>query len=149
MAIKPIPDGFHSVTPYLAVPGVPKLIDFLKAAFGAEEIARQARPDGSVMHAQVRIGDSMVMMGDPQNTHAPIPAMLYVYVDDTDAVYHRALTAGGVSVRAPADQPYGDRNAGVRDPSGNQWWIATRKEDVSPPELKRRMEAAIKQPTGG
>ena len=142
MAVKPIPDGFHAVTPYLVVPGVARLIDFLKQAFGAEEVERMARPDGAVMHAQVRVRDSILMMGEPQGEWAPMPTSLYLYVADADAVYQQALSAGGISIMAPADQFYGDRMGGVKDPSGNMWWIATHKEDVSPEELRRRAQMA-------
>lgn len=145
MAAKPIPDGFHSLTPYLVVDGANKLIDFVKEAFGAEEIHRSSMPDGRVMHAQVRIGDSFLMMGQSGGEHKPMPAMLYYYVDDTDAAYQRALAAGGVSIMEPADQFYGDRNAGIRDPFGNQWWIATHVEDVAPEELETRAKAAMSQ----
>lgn len=123
MAVKPIPDGYHTVTPYLIVQGVAKLIDFLKQAFEAEEIHRTTRPDGTIMHAVVRIGDSVVMMGE----FKPMPGSIYLYVNDTDATYKRALQAGAASMMEPADQFYGDRNAGVKDPVGNHWWIATHK----------------------
>jgi uncharacterized glyoxalase superfamily protein PhnB len=145
MAVKPIPEGYHTVTPYLIVPGVPKLIDFLKAAFGAEETHRMAGPDGTVMHAQVRIGDSVVMMAEAAGPWKPMPAGIYLYVEDTDATYRRALEAGATSLMEPADQFYGDRSAGVKDPSGNSWWIATHKEDVPPEELRRRHEAFAKK----
>jgi len=145
MAVKPIPDGYHSVTPYLVVQGVAKLIDFLKQAFDAKEIERMAGPDGSVMHGEVRIGDSVVMMGEAWGESKPIAAALYLYVNDTDVTYRRALQAGATSLREPADQFYGDRSGGVKDPAGNQWWIATRKEDVSPEELARRAETYMKQ----
>lgn len=145
MAVKPIPDNFHNVTPYLVVPGVTKLIDFLKQAFGATELFRMPRPDGAIMHAEVKIGDSIVMMGEPMGEHQPMPGCLYLYVEDTDAVYKRALQAGGTSTMEPADQFYGDRSAGVKDPVGNHWWIATHKEDVPPDELTRRAEAFMKQ----
>ena len=149
MAAKPIPDGYHSVTPYLIVPGAAKLIDFLKQAFDAKEIDRTTRPDGTIMHAQVKIGDSIVMMGEPMGEFTPMPGSIYLYVNDTDAVYKRALQAGATSMREPADQFYGDRNAGVKDPFGNQWWIATHKEDVSPDELAKRAEAFMKQQPRG
>ena len=138
MAVKPIPEGFHTVTPYVLVPGVAGLIDFLKQAFDAEEIHRSSMPDGTVMHALVKIGDSMVMMGEARDDWKPMPVMLYLYVKDVDAWYHRALKAGGTSVRELTDEFYGDRVGGVQDPCGNQWWIATRIEDVSPEELARR-----------
>ena len=145
MAVKPIPDGFHTVTPYLMVPGVSKLIDFLTQAFEAKELERMARPDGTIMHAQVRIGDSIVMMGEPVGEFKAMPAMVYLYVNDTDAVYKLAIQAGATSIMEPADQFYGDRNAGVKDRSGNLWWIATHKEDVAPEELAKRAEAYMKQ----
>ncbi len=141
MAVKPIPDGFHTVTPYLLVSGVPKLLDFLKNAFDAEVTECMDAPDGSVMHAAVKIGDSCVMMGDPRGTREPTPASLYLYVPDTDVVYQQAIAAGGTSVMEPADQFYGDRNAGVKDPVGNTWWIATHIEDVPPDELRKRAAA--------
>src|SRR5579875_3660143 len=120
MAVKPIPDGFHTVTPYLTVPGVAKLSDFLKQAFEAEEtMPRFPLPDARSTHAEGRIGDSMVMMGEAQAPWQPMPASMYLYVKDTDATYKRALQAGATSLMEPADQFYGDRNAGVKDPSGN------------------------------
>jgi PhnB protein len=143
MAVKAIPDGYHTITPYLTVQGAGKLIDFLKLAFDAQETERIAAPNGAIAHAEVRIGDSIVMMSDAGGERAPMPSGLYLYVNDTDAVYKSALRAGATSIMEPADQFYGDRSAGVKDPAGNQWWIATHKEDVSPEELKRR--AAMQQ----
>ena len=142
MPVKPIPDGFHTVTPYLTVKGVARLIDFLKEAFGAEELERHSMPDGSVMHAQVRIGDSPVMMGEAGGPWQPMPGALYLYVPDIDATYRRAMEAGGESLREPTTEFYGDRCGGVKDPSGNFWWLATHVEDVSPDELTRRAAAA-------
>jgi PhnB protein len=150
MAVKPIPEGYHAVTPYLVVNGVAKLLEFLKQAFGAEETGpRATRPDGTIMHAEIRIGDSPLMLGEPSGEYKPMPAALYLYVNDCDAVYKRALQAGASSMMEPADQFYGDRNAGVKDASGNIWWIATHKEDVAPEEMKRRTEAAMKQRHAG
>jgi PhnB protein len=140
--VKPIPDGFHSITPYLTVPGVAKLIDFLTQAFDAKETERIMRPDGTVHHAEVRIGDSKVMMGEPVAPRQAMPACLYLYLSDVDAAYKRALAAGATSLTEPADQFYGDRSAGVQDPSGNSWWIATHFEDVAPEEIQRRAAAA-------
>jgi uncharacterized glyoxalase superfamily protein PhnB len=145
MAVKAIPEGYHTVTPYLVVQGAPKLIDFLKQAFDAQERERMARPDGTIGHAEVKIGDSIVMMSEASEQWKPMPTGIYLYVNDTDAVYKRALQAGATSVMEPANQFYGDRSAGVRDPSGNNWWIATHQEDVAPEELKRRAEAAMQQ----
>ena len=132
MAVKPIPDGFHTVTPYLLVPDAPKLIDFLKRAFDAEEIDISRGPDGSIAHALMKVGDSMVMMGQAREEWKPMPCMLYLYVEDVDAWYHRAMVAGGTSVRELTDESYGDRVGGVQDPVGNQWWIATHKQDFTP-----------------
>jgi len=147
MAVKPIPEGFHTVTPYLLVRDVASLIDFLKKAFDAKEFHRSALPDGTVTHADVLIGDSHVMMGAARGEWTAMPAMIYLYVPDTDVLYQSALSAGATSIMAPADQFYGDRNAGVKDPFGNLWWIATRIEDVPAEELKRRHEEHAKKQT--
>src|SRR5438132_11672694 len=141
MAVKPIPDGYHSVTPYLSVPGVGKLLDFLRQAFEAQELHRMPPPGGTIVHAEVRIGDSLVMMGEPMGDGQPMFGSLYLYVHDVDAVYKRALQAGATSTSEPADQFYGDRSAGIKDPVGNQWWIATHKEDVAHEEIARRAKA--------
>jgi len=145
MAVKPIPDGYHTVTPYLVVQRAAKLIDFLKQAFEAKEIECMTQPDGTIRHAEVRIGDSVVMVSEAKDEWKPMPSGIYLYVNDTDAVYKRALQAGATSIMEPADQFYGDRNAGVKDLSGNHWWIATHKEDVPPEEIQKRAEAAMKQ----
>jgi PhnB protein len=144
MAVKAIPEGYHSVTPYLTVHGVPTLIDFMKQAFEAQEIERMTRPDGTIGHAEVKIGDSIVMMGEAGGQWQPMPGSIYLYVNDVDATYKRALRAGAVSTMEPIDQFYGDRSAGVKDPSGNQWWIATHKEDLSREELMKRAQVAMK-----
>jgi uncharacterized glyoxalase superfamily protein PhnB len=148
MAVKAQPDGYHAVTPYLVVDGAARLIDFLAAVFNAEEVERFAAPGNRIGHAEMRIGDSLVMLGDAHGEHGPRQAMLYVYVDNADATYQRALAAGASSVQAPADQFYGDRSAGVMDPVGNLWWIATHIEDVPPVELKRRAQAAMEKAGG-
>ena len=142
MAVKPIPDGYHTVTPYLVVRGAAKLLEFLTRAFGATETYRMTGPDGTIGHAAARIGDSMVMLGEARGEWKPTEAMLYLYVPDTDATYQRALAAGATSLMEPADQFYGDRNAGVKDPLGISWWIATHIEDVAPAEMQRRSDAA-------
>ncbi len=147
MAVKPKPDGYHSVTPYLIVDGAAGLIDFLKAAFAAQEFHRFDAPGGRIGHAEVWIGDSAVMLGDARAEWQSMPSTLYVYVDDVDATYRRALEAGAETVQEPTDQFYGDRSAGVKDPCGNLWWIATHIEDVPPDELKRRAEQAMRQST--
>jgi PhnB protein len=139
---QPIPEGFRTITPYFTVQGVPRLIEFLKQAFEAEEVRRSLTPDGTVMNAELRIGDSKVMMGEAPKGIADLKimtSMLYMYVIDPDSVYERAIEAGGKAIREPADQIYGDRVGAVEDPCGNQWWIATRKENVSDEELRIRM----------
>jgi PhnB protein len=144
MAVKAIPEGFHTITPYLIVKDASKFIDFAKQAFDAQEIHRTAQPDGTVMHAQLKIGDSMIMLGEAMGEWKPIPAALYLYVNDVDQVYKQAIKAGATSVMEVADQFYGDRHGGVKDAYGNQWWIATHIEDVSPDELERRSQAFMK-----
>jgi PhnB protein len=145
MAVPAKPTGYHSLTPYLVVEGASRLIDFLEEVFDAEEKERFAAPGNLIGHAELRIGDSVVMLGDARGPHMPMPAMLYVYVDDVDATYQRALAAGATQVQPVADQFYGDRSGGVKDPCGNLWWIATHIEDVPPDELKRRAEQAMQQ----
>jgi uncharacterized glyoxalase superfamily protein PhnB len=150
MPVNPIPDGFHTVTPYLVVEGAAQFIDFLKQAFEASVEIHMALPDGSIMHAEARIGDSVIMVGQAMgDEHPPRPGTIYLYVDDADATYQRALRAGATSTEEPADQFWGDRMGGVKDPSGTQWWIATHREDLSPEELGRRAEEYLKQHAGG
>jgi len=141
MAVNWIPEGYRIITPYLLVKGAASLIDFMKKCFDAVQVDRLDAEDGSVRHAQVRIGDSIVMMGEACGQWEPIVGSLYIYVKDTDATYRRCLDAGAVSVMEPADQFYGDRNAGVKDPSGTTWWIATHIEDVTREEISRRAAA--------
>jgi len=138
--VKPIPDGYHAVTPYLIVEGADKLIDFMEVAFGAVERMRMPGPGGVVGHAEMQIGDSVVMHADSAGAENKVtfPAMIHLYVEDTDGAYKAALAAGATSDREPADQFYGDRNAGVRDPFGNLWFISTHVEDVPPDEMERR-----------
>ncbi len=147
MAVKPIPDGYHSVTPYLIVDGAAKLIDFAKEAFGAEEMFRMPGESGAIGHAEMRIGDSVVMLADPNPDFPPRPANLLLYVADCDAAYRKALAAGGSSDREPADQFYGDRSAGVKDAFGNLWWLHTHIEDVSAEEMQKRVAAMGQGPT--
>ena len=145
MKANPIPAGCHSITPYLLVPDAGRLVDFLKRAFDGIELAKILRPDGTVLHAQVRVGDSPVMIGEPQGDWKPRPSMLYHYVADVDATYKQALAAGAQSVVAPANMFYGDRHACVKDVAGNDWWIATHIEDVSVAEIQARATAFYKQ----
>jgi PhnB protein len=149
MAVKPVPDGYHTVTPYLTVRGAPKVIEFLKQAFGAELSHEPIkRPDGTIMHAQVKIGDSPIMIADESEMAKATPSSLYLYVPNVDSVYQRAVKAGGSTVMEPMDMFYGDRSGAVKDPSGNSWFIATHKEDVAPQELAKRADAFLKQQKG-
>ena len=149
MALKPIPEGFHTVTPYLVITGVSRVMEFMKKAFDAKEVHKTARPDGTIMHAQMKIGDSMIMMGEANDQHQAQPCSIYLYVKDTDAVYKQAVKAGGTSIMEPMDMFYGDRNAGVKDSSGMQWWIGTHIEDVGDAELAKRAEASFKNQKRG
>jgi len=126
-----IPKGLFSVNPYLHPRRAEPLIGFLKRAFGAEEVAKYASPDGVVHHAVVRVGDTVLEMGEAHGKYEPMPAMFYIYVPDMDDVYRRALAAGATSTQEPTDQPYGDRNAAVKDAFGNTWYIGTHVKDVS------------------
>lgn len=132
------PSGYGTVTPYLVVRDAESVIDFAKQTFGATELSRLTDDSGSIMHAEFTIGDSLVMIGTAGEQNPPMPAMLHVYVADADAVYLQALAAGATSLREPRTEFYGDRMAGVRDTQGNQWWLATHVEDVSPEEMQRR-----------
>ena len=143
MSVKPVPEGFHTLTPYLIVESAADLLEFLSRAFGAEEIEKMTLPDGTVMHAQVRIGDSMLMMGTAREEWPAMPGFLHLYVEDADAYYARALAAGATSVQEPKDEFHGDRTSGARDPQGNLWWFATHQEAVPPEEMARRAQAHV------
>ena len=133
MAVKPVREGFHTITPYLIAQDAASLIDFVKQAFEAIEHFRGTGSAGGI-HAELKIGDSMVMIGGGKGdglwSGEPSPATLYLYVNDADAVYKRALQAGASSIMEPANQPYGDRLGGVKDAFGNIWYISTHIEDV-------------------
>ena len=138
--VKPIPDGYRTITPYLLVEGVTVLAEYLVNAFGAEEKCRLGRPNGGVMHMELRVGDSMIMMGEPNEAFGAMPSSIFLYVEDCDAVYERAIKAGGVSVMPVTDMRHaGERYGGVKDPTGNIWWIATHVEDLDIDEQKRRI----------
>ena len=139
MAVQKKPEGYRTVTPYLIVDGADRLIEFMKKAFGATDRGRMG--EDRVMHAEMQIGDSIVMLSDTMPGAEPTKAMLHLYVDDVDAVYKKAVAAGGTPMREPANQFYGDRSGGVSDAFGNQWWIATHVEDVSEEEMQKRMAA--------
>ncbi len=151
MAVKPIPDGYRSVTPYLSIKGAAKALDFYKKAFGAEERMRMDH-NGMIMHAEIMIGDSMVMLADefPDMGHVSphalggTPVSLMLYVSDVDAVMARAIAAGATEKRAANNEFYGDRMGAVTDPFGHVWSIATHIEDVTPDEMNRRFEDMMK-----
>ena len=140
--VKPIPEGYQAVIPYLVVEGAEKLVEFLKQTFHAKELLRMPGADGKIGHAEMRIGDCVVMLADAQGPYKPMSAMIYVYTEDVDEAYQRALQAGATSDREPKDQFYGDRTAGVTDAFGNRWYIGTHIEDVSEEELMRRQKTA-------
>jgi PhnB protein len=150
--VKAIPDGYHSATPYLIVDGAARAIDFYKRAFGAKELMRIPAPGDRVGHAEIKIGDSVIMLADehpeiqargPQH-YGGSPVSILLYVDDVDALFKQAVAAGGIEVRAVDDQFYGDRSGTLKDPFGHSWHLSTHKEDVSPEELNRRMAALAK-----
>lgn len=148
MAVKPIPDGYPAVTPYLIVTGAARAIEFYTQVFGATETMRLAGPNG-VAHAEIRIGDSVVMLADESpemgfrgpKSFGGTPVSLMLYVDDVDATFQRAIAAGAASRRAVQDQFYGDRSGTLEDPFGHVWTVATHVEDVSPQEIDRRLAA--------
>jgi PhnB protein len=140
--VKPLPEGFHTVTPYLTVQRAADLIDFVKKVFGATEVERMTSPDGAVRHAEVKIGDSIIMIGGAPDQASVRTGQIYLYTSDVDATHRRAIQAGATSLREPVDMFYGDRCGGLRDTWGNDWWIATHIEDVAPAEMQRRASAA-------
>jgi PhnB protein len=147
--VKPIPEGYHRVTPYLIVDGASAAIDFYKQIFGATELFRLAGPDGKLGHAELQIGDSRIMLADEfpaMGARGPrsmggSPVKLLLYVEDVDALVARAVAAGAKLVRPVEDQFYGDRAGGLEDPFGHYWHVATHKEDVSPEEMEKRSAA--------
>jgi PhnB protein len=153
MAVKPVPDGYHTVTPYLIVSGAAKALDFYARAFGAEECMRMPGPEGKIMHAEIKIGNSMVMLADefPQmgaqspQTIGGTPMGILLYVENVDELFNRAIAAGGKIERPLQNQFYGDRSGTLIDPFGHKWTIGTHIEDVSPEEMQRRM-ATMKPP---
>jgi PhnB protein len=153
MAVRPIPDGYHAVTPYLIVEGAAHALDFYKAVFGATERMRMAGPGGRVAHAEMRIGDSVVMLADEvpdmgyrgPKGYGGSAVSLMVYVDDVDATFQRALAAGAIERRAVQNQFYGDRSGTLEDPFGHTWTVSTHVEDLTPDEMTQRAERAMKQ----
>lgn len=151
--VKKIPEGYHSVTPYLVVADAARAIDFYKQVFGASELVRMGAPGGKVGHAELKIGDSMVMLSDemgenrsPQ-TLGGSPVSIFLYVDDVDSVFNQAIKAGAKSDASPADMFWGDRYGKLTDPFGHMWAIATHVEDIAPEDMRKRAEAAMAQMT--
>jgi len=151
MLAKPIPDGYRSITPYLAVREAANAIEFYRRALGAKERMRVAAPDGKVAHAELEIGDSVIMLADEHldmgfrspESYGGASVTFHLYVQDVDASFRRAIAAGAEPLRQVKDQFYGDRSGAVRDPFGHVWHIATHKEDFSPEEIARRAEMAF------
>jgi PhnB protein len=157
MAVKPIPDGYHSVTPYLIIGAAAEAIEFYKTAFGAIELMRMPAPGGKIGHAEIKIGDSPIMLADefpemgyksPQ-TLGGSPVSIMIYVEDVDAVFDQAVGAGAKVQRPVKDQFYGDRMGTLEDPFGHVWHVSTHKEDVSAEEMERRAKAASAAASGG
>jgi PhnB protein len=156
MAVKPIPDGYHTVTPYIIVKGARKALEFYQQAFGASVHICMDGPGESVAHAEFRIGDSQVMLGEENpawgavspTTLGGTPTGICLYVADCDAMFNRAVAAGATVVKPLQDQFYGDRSGTVADPFGHKWTIATHIEDVAPEEMTRRMDEVMKQMAG-
>jgi PhnB protein len=148
--VKPIPDGYHSVQPYLIFRGCAEAIAFYRTAFGAKEKFRMPDKEGRITHAEIELGDSCIMMADeaPQmdafspEHYGGSPASLLIYTENCDAMYKQAVAAGAESLREPADQPYGDRMSGVKDPFGHKWWIATHIKDVPIQEMEKQQQHA-------
>lgn len=149
MSVKAIPSGHHTASPYLATKDGFKALEFYKKAFGAAEIYSLKMPDGRLGHAEIRIGDSVIMLADefPEyggkspHTLGGSPVSIHLYVDDVDALFKQALAAGAKERKPIMDQFYGDRSGQLEDPFGHLWWVATHKEDVSPEEMQKRVDA--------
>ncbi len=156
MAVKPIPEGYHAVTPYLIIKGAADAIEFYKKAFGATELFRFPAPDGKIGHAEIKIGDSPIMLADefaemgykgPQALGGS-PVSLMIYLEDVDTVFNRAVEAGASVKEAVQDKFYGDRTGTLTDPFGHVWHVSTHKEDVSMEEMEERAKAASAKASG-
>lgn len=147
MTVQPVPEGFHTVTPYISVKNLTDEFRFLENAFNARVIRQTKGPDGLIRHAEVRIGDSMIMFAEACEEWPATPVALYLYLPDVDTVYQQAIKAGATSIMEPADQFYGDRNGGVKDPAGNTWWLGTHIEDLTDEQIHERMLARFSPAT--
>lgn len=144
MTVSPIPQGFQALCPYMMVQNANRTLVWLKEVLGAEVRGISEGPNGIIMNAEIKVGDSMMMLSDCRD-HTPRPATIYMYVKNCDELYHKAIAAGATMISEPADMFYGDRHGGVTDPGGNQWWFATHIEDVSGEEVTRRAAAFYKR----
>ena len=148
--VKPIPEGYHSVTPYLIIKGAAEAIEYYKRSFGATELFRMPAPDGKIGHAEIKIGDSPIMLADehPDLGHVGPQTLggtsvgIMIYVDDVDTMFKKAISGGGQEIKPLQDQFYGDRSGTLKDPFGHMWTVATHVEDVAPEEMEKRMAAA-------
>jgi PhnB protein len=152
MSVKPIPDGYRTVTPYLVVDNGTEAMEFYKRAFGAQEVMRMAGPGGKLAHAELRIGDSMIMLGDEMpgslksaKSLGGSPVGVFLYVENVDQAFERAVKAGAKAEMQPTDMFWGDRYGKLKDPFGHSWSMATHKEDVAPEEMQKRMKQAMAQ----
>ncbi|MGH8447790.1 VOC family protein [Pseudomonas sp.] len=152
MSVKPIPEGYHSITPYLGIEKASEAIDFYKKAFDAIEVMRMPMPDGRIGHAELRIGDSALMMASPCGQmefgspgKEPTSVCLHLYVPDVDKQFKQAVAAGATVISEPKDQFYGDRSCTLKDPFGHMWFLATRKEDLTPEQIRQRADEMFKQ----
>jgi PhnB protein len=151
MPVKPIPEGYHSVTPYLIIEGATQALEYYKKAFGATELFRMPAPDGKIGHAEIKIGDSIIMLADEypemgfKGPQGGSPVGLMIYVPDVDTQFKKAIDAGGKVMKPLQDQFYGDRSGTLTDPFGHVWTISTHKEDVSPEEMDRRHQEFVKK----
>jgi PhnB protein len=153
MTVKAIPDGYHSVTPYLSIRGAAQALEFYQRAFNATEVFRLVAPSGEIGHAEIRIGDSAIMLADPceegsfrhPQSLGGSSVGLHLYVEDVDALFAQAVAAGAKTIRAVQDQFYGDRTGTLEDPFGHVWFLATHKEELTPEEINQRAEALFRQ----
>lgn len=151
--VKPIPEGYHSVTPYLCIDGAADAIEFYKKAFGAKELLRMPGPDGKIGHAEIQIGDSRVMLADENmemefrspKSLGGTPVSLMIYVEDVDRIFQQAMGAGARVLRPVKDQFYGDRSGNLEDPFGHKWTLSTHVEDLAPNEMEKRMREAMEE----
>ena len=148
MPVNYVPEGYHTITPYLVVDGAEKLIEFVETVFGGKLVFKMNSEEGRIGHAEMKIGDSFLMLADASDEWKATRTLLHLYFENSDEIYQKALAAGAISIKEPADQPYGDRSSAIQDSFGNIWGIATHFEDVSEEEMIRRMSGENKTEAG-